>query len=50
MSREKYIIFVGCMLLCSAFLVSLVSREMNFYDILVIAGTLTEKGISTNSS
>ena len=49
MSREKYFILVGCMLLYSAFIVSLISGEMNLYDIIVIAATLTEKGILTNT-
>jgi hypothetical protein len=48
MSRERYFILVGCTLLFSAFVVSFVSGEMNLYDILVIAATLTEKGTSTN--
>jgi hypothetical protein len=34
--------------LFSAFVVSFVSGEMNLYDILVIAATLTEKGTSIN--
>ena len=49
MLRERYVILVGCTLLLSAFVVSLISGEMTLYDIIIIGATLTEKGISTNN-
>lgn len=49
MSKEKYIIYIGCVLLLSAFIVTLISEEMNFYDLVLIATTLTEKGILTKT-
>ncbi|MBU7025668.1 MAG: hypothetical protein HXS48_01905 [Theionarchaea archaeon] len=49
MSEEKYFIYVGCALLLSAFIVTSISEEMNFYDLVLIATTLTEKGILTKT-
>jgi len=48
-SKEKYLIYMGCALLLSAFIVTFISEEMNFYDIVLIATTLTEKGILTKT-
>ncbi|MGD2247924.1 MAG: hypothetical protein PVF58_05925 [Candidatus Methanofastidiosia archaeon] len=45
MSKEKYIIYIGGALLLSAFIVTFISEEMSFYDLVLIATTLTEKGI-----
>ena len=49
MSKEKYVIYIGCALLLGAFIVTLISEEMNFYDLVLIAATLAEKGILTKA-
>lgn len=49
MSKEKYFVYVGCVLLLSAFIVTIISEEMNLYDLVLIATTLTEKGILTKT-
>ena len=32
MSKEKYVIYIGCALLLGAFIVTVISEEMDFYD------------------
>jgi hypothetical protein len=49
MSKEKYLIYIGGALLLSAFMVTFISEEMSFYDLVLIATTLAERGILTKT-